>query len=127
MGGEEAGPRRREDVSSVSGGREASYVQVTTATDSEEEARRIARTSVEARLAACGQVLGPITSTYWWRGTVETETEWLCLLKAPASRFERLAAHVRAEHSYETPEITATPISLGSADYLAWIDEEATG
>jgi periplasmic divalent cation tolerance protein len=114
-------------VSGGSGGREAAYVQVTTATDSEEEARRIARTSVEARLAACGQVLGPITSTYWWRGAVETETEWLCLLKAPASRFERLAAHVRAEHSYETPEITATPISLGSADYLTWIDQEATG
>lgn len=106
---------------------EPKYVQVTTAAGSEEEARRIARTAVEARLAACGQVLGPIASTYWWRGAVETETEWLCLLKAPASRFERLAAHIRAEHGYETPEITATPISLGSADYLAWIDEEATG
>jgi periplasmic divalent cation tolerance protein len=106
---------------------ERSYVQVTTATATEEEARRIARTSVEGRLAACGQVLGPIGSTYWWRGAIETATEWLCVLKAPASRFERLAGHIRAEHSYETPEITATPISLGSADYLAWIDQEATG
>jgi periplasmic divalent cation tolerance protein len=103
------------------------YVQVTTTTATQEEARQIARTSVERRLAACAQVLGPIVSTYWWQGGVETAGEWMCLLKTPASEFESLAGHIRSEHSYDTPEITATPISLGSPDYLAWIQRETVG
>jgi len=111
-GGEAAGQRQ--------------YVQVATSTATQEEARQIARISVERRLAACAQVLGPVTSTYWWHGGIETAGEWLCLLKTPASRFEALAAQIRAEHSYDTPEITATPISHGSPDYLAWIGRETT-
>jgi periplasmic divalent cation tolerance protein len=103
------------------------YVQVTTTTATQEEARQIARTSVERRLAACAQVLGPIVSTYWWQGGIETAGEWMCLLKTPASEFESLARHIRSEHSYDTPEITATPISLGSPDYLAWIERETAG
>jgi periplasmic divalent cation tolerance protein len=103
------------------------YVQVTTTTATQEEARQIARTSVERRLAACAQVLGPIVSTYWWQGGIETASEWMCLLKTPASEFESLARHIRSEHSYDTPEITATPISLGSQDYLAWIQRETIG
>lgn len=103
------------------------YVQVTTTTATQEEASQIARTSVERRLAACAQVLGPVVSTYWWQGGIETAGEWMCLLKTPASEFESLARHIRSEHSYATPEITATPISLGSPDYLAWIERETAG
>src|SRR6266536_448154 len=103
------------------------YVQVATATATQEEARQIARVAVERRLAACAQVLGPVASTYWWQGGIETAGEWLCLLKTPASEFESLAHHIRAEHSYDTPEITATPITRGSADYLAWIERETVG
>jgi len=103
------------------------YLQVTTTTATQEEARQIARSSVERRLAACAQVIGPIVSTYWWQGGIETAGEWMCLLKTPASEFEPLARHIRAEHSYDTPEITATPISLGSPDYLAWIERETVG
>lgn len=79
------------------------------------------------RLAACAQVIGPVISTYWWQGAIETAGEWVCLLKTPASEFESLAHHIRAEHSYATPAITATPISLGSPDYLAWIHRETVG
>jgi periplasmic divalent cation tolerance protein len=104
-----------------------SYVQVTTTTPTQEEASQIARSSVERRLAACAQVIGPVSSTYWWQGSIETAGEWMCLLKTPASEFEPLARHIRAEHSYDTPEITATPITLGSGDYLAWIDRETVG
>jgi periplasmic divalent cation tolerance protein len=123
-------PRRQQPIVSFSelgGAATAAYVQVTTATASEEEARQIARGAVERRLAACAQVVGPITSTYWWQGAIETAGEWLCVLKTTASRFEALAAHVRAEHSYDTPEITATPITQGSPDYLAWITAETDG
>ena len=58
------------------------FIQVVTTVGSEEDARRIARELVEERLAACVQVVGPVSSTYWWEGVVETETEWLCLIKS---------------------------------------------
>lgn len=102
------------------------YVQVTTTTDSQEEARRLGRTAVEARLAACGQVFGPISSTYWWKGAIETAEEWVCLMKTTMEQADPLIAHIKQEHSYETPDITAIPISNGSADYLAWIRKETS-
>jgi len=46
----------------------ADYIQIYTTTEKREEARDIARNVVEKRLAACAQVLGPIASTYWWKG-----------------------------------------------------------
>jgi periplasmic divalent cation tolerance protein len=103
-----------------------SYLQVTTATDSKQAAERLARGIVEARLAACVQVLGPVASTYWWKGRVEAAEEWLCLAKTTAGRFEALAAHIHAHHSYETPEVTATPVTRGSADYLGWVSSETS-
>jgi len=99
-------------------------VQVLTTTDTREEADRLVRVAVERRLAACGQVVGPITSTYWWNGALETSSEWQCLFKTTASRLDALGAHLESEHSYETPEIIATPIAGGSAAYLAWIARE---
>jgi periplasmic divalent cation tolerance protein len=97
------------------------YLMAMTTTDAREDAERLARELVEAELAACVQVLGPISSTYRGRGAVETAEEWLCLIKTTAARFGALADHVKANHSYETPELTAVPISHGSADYLAWV------
>ncbi len=102
------------------------YLQVATTAGSRDEADRLARSAVEHRLAACAQVAGPIRSTYWWQGTVETAEEWACVLKTTAARFEALRAHLEAEHSYETPEIVATPIATGSHDYLAWVSRETS-
>lgn len=99
-------------------------LQVVTTTATREEADRLARSAVERRLAACAQVAGPITSTYWWEGEVQTSTEWQCVLKTTAARFDELRAHLEAEHSYETPEIVATAIVAGSAPYLDWIQAE---
>ena len=101
-----------------------SYLMVKTTTDAREDAERLARGLVEQRLAACVQVLGPISSTYRWEGAVETAEEWLCLVKTTGARFEALAAHVEANHGYETPELTAVPVSRGSAAYLAWVSSE---
>jgi periplasmic divalent cation tolerance protein len=98
-----------------------SYLMVMTTTDAREDAERLARGLVEQRLAACVQVLGPISSTYRWEGAVETAEEWLCLVKTTGARFEALAAHVEANHGYETPELTAVPVSHGSPAYLAWV------
>ena len=100
------------------------YLQVQTTTDSRAEAIELSRLAVEARLAACAQVTGPITSTYWWDDGVQREEEWLVLLKLPAEKYEELQTFLAERHSYDEPEIIAVPIVVGSAAYLDWVSEE---
>lgn len=101
----------------------AECVQVLTTACSEEEAGRIASLLVERRLAACVQVVGAIVSRYRWQGEVEEEREWQCLAKTTRAAYEAVEAAIREVHSYDEPEIIATPIVAGSAGYLAWIDD----
>lgn len=98
-------------------------VQVLTTAGSEEEAGRIASLLVERRLAACVQVVGPIVSRYRWQGAIEAEQEWQCLAKTTRPAYEAVEAAIREVHSYDEPEIIATPIAAGSAGYLAWIEK----
>jgi periplasmic divalent cation tolerance protein len=79
---------------------------------------------VDRRLVACFQVIGPMRSTYRWRGGVERAEEWLCLAKTTTERFDELVAQLGALHPYETPEIIATPIVHGNSAYLDWISTE---
>ena len=99
----------------------ADHIQILTTVGSEEEAERIAAALVERRLAACVQVIGPISSHYRWQGEVERSQEWLCLVKTEASRYPEVEAAIAELHSYDQPEIIATPIVAGSAGYLDWI------
>jgi periplasmic divalent cation tolerance protein len=99
---------------------------VLTTVGSEEEAGLIAGVLVERKLAACVQVVGPITSRYRWRGAVEEEREWQCLAKTTRAAYEAVEAAIREIHSYDEPEIIATPIVAGSAGYLAWIGDEVS-
>jgi periplasmic divalent cation tolerance protein len=102
----------------------ARYLQVQTTTDSRAEAMELARAAVEARLAACAQVSGPVASTYWWEETIERAEEWVLALKLPATGYKALADFLTERHSYDEPEIVATPIITGAEAYLSWIDEE---
>ena len=95
--------------------------QVSTTLSSREEAERIGRTLVEERLAACAQILGPITSFYWWQDRLESAVEWYCHLKTTAEQYSALEARLRALHSYDVPEIVAVPIERCGADYTAWV------
>ncbi|GAA2778811.1 divalent-cation tolerance protein CutA [Saccharopolyspora taberi] len=101
----------------------AEHVQVVTTTDSEQAAADLARGIVEARLGACVQVV-PIRSFYIWEGTAQDDPEWQLQIKTSAARLEALVEHIRAAHTYDVPEIIATPITAGNPDYLAWVDEE---
>ena len=105
-------------------GAEVRYLQVQTTTDSRAEAMDLARAAVEARLAACAQVAGPVASTYWWDDGLERAEEWTLILKLPSDRYQELAEFLTQRHSYDAPEIIATAIVAGSPAYLGWIDEE---
>jgi periplasmic divalent cation tolerance protein len=103
---------------------DSEYLQVQTTTDSRAEAMGLARAAVAARLAACSQVAGPIASMYWWNDEIERSEEWFVFFKLPAERYQELAAFLAARHSYDEPEIVATPFVDGSPSFLAWITEE---
>jgi periplasmic divalent cation tolerance protein len=100
------------------------HVIVTTTTDSEEAARDLAAQAVAAKLGACAQIVGPITSVYRWEGEVRTDPEWRVEIKTAADRVPPLVSLLKSVHSYDVPEIIATPIEGGSADYLAWLVSE---
>lgn len=100
------------------------YVQVVTTTETKEDGKKIAKALVEKRLAACTQLAGPIFSTYWWKGNVETAEEWQCLIKSKKSLYGEVEKAIKMLHPYETPEIIALPIVSGSDDYLEWLNDE---
>jgi periplasmic divalent cation tolerance protein len=108
-------------------GRETGYLQVQTTTDTRAEAVELARAAVAARLAACGQVAGPVASTYWWNDEIERAEEWFVFFKLPADRYDALAAFLAERHSYDEPEIVATRFVAGSPSFLAWVTEETRG
>jgi len=100
---------------------------VTVTAGSEEEAQAVTDALLDARLAACVQIGGPVTSHYWWQGRRETASEWVCLVKTRQSLLDEVVAAVRTVHSYDVPEIVATPITGGDAAYLDWLMATASG
>lgn len=98
--------------------------QAVTTTDSRQAACALARSAVEARLAAGAQVVGPIDSTYWWEGKVETAEEWYVVFKTTVGRYPALEAHIREHHHYDVPEIVLLPVVSGNPAYLDWITAE---
>jgi periplasmic divalent cation tolerance protein len=92
---------------------------------SDEEARRIARTLVEERLAACANILGACHSIYRWEGSVESADEVACLFKTGADRADALIARLADLHSYDVPAAVAWPIAAAHAPYASWVESES--
>jgi periplasmic divalent cation tolerance protein len=99
------------------------FVQVSTATETRDQALQLAQSVVRERLAAGAQVIGPVTSVFWHRGEFGTGEEWQLLLKTRADRYPALEAHVLKHHPWNKPEVSAVPIVAGSAAYLRWMEE----
>jgi periplasmic divalent cation tolerance protein len=99
------------------------FVQITTSTGTRLEAERIAAELVSRKLAGCVQISGPILSTYRWQGNIENSEEWICTIKTSSNHLPAIQAAIEAIHSYEVPELIATPIVGGSEKYLAWLRE----
>ena len=97
-----------------------------TAPDAEVGAR-LARGLVEARLAACVNLVEGVRSFYRWQGAIEDEAEVQLLIKTRAARFDEVRDWLGEHHPYDTPEVLALPVTAGSAAYLEWLGEEVPG
>lgn len=88
------------------------------------EAHRLGKTLLAERLVACVNVVGPISSHYWWQGKIESAREMLVLAKTRAGLAAAVIQRVRTLHSYAVPCVVTLPIHKGNPDFLRWIEAE---
>ncbi len=98
------------------------FVYMTTGTQA--EARRIGRALVEARLAACVNIIPGMNSMYWWEGELQDDNETVLIAKTREELLADLIDKVKAMHSYECPCVVALPIEAGNPAYLDWLAQE---
>ena len=96
-------------------------------TDGVAEAKAIGRALVEARLAACVNILDPMISMYWWDGAVREGRETVLIAKTVAAKVEALTEKVRTLHSYDCPCVVVLPVDGGNPAFLDWIAAETGG
>ena len=97
------------------------FIVVFVTTGSSSEAKKIANSLVEEKIAACVNIIPKINSIYSWKGKICDEEECLCIIKTREAFFDKLKDRVKELHSYEVAEIIGLPIVKGSQDYLDWI------
>ena len=100
------------------------YAFVYITTSGEEESKKIGKTLVEEKLAACVNIIPSIESIYLWKGEIEADEESLLIAKTKVETIDKIIKKVKEIHSYETPAILAIPIIAGSKDYLDYLDSE---
>ena len=100
---------------------ESETIVVLTTVSNDEEAESLARKIVEAKLAACVQILPPMKSVYFWENAIQIDSEHLLLIKTLREKFDELSKFIQANHSYETPEIIALEASAVAENYLDWM------
>ena len=100
---------------------EREVVVVLTTVSNDAEAEDLARKIVEAKLAACVQILPPMRSVYYWNNAVQIDSEHLLLIKTLAEKFDELQSFIQSNHSYETPEIIALKTNLVAENYFEWM------
>ncbi|MEM3623454.1 MAG: divalent-cation tolerance protein CutA [Candidatus Bathyarchaeia archaeon] len=101
---------------------EKDYVIVLVTTANRKEAEKISKALLNERLIACANIIGPISSLFWWREKIEGAEEYVLLMKTRFDMFEKLTEKVKVLHSYEVPEIIAIPIIQGFKPYLEWLN-----
>ncbi len=99
------------------------HIIVYVTASSKTEAQKIAVAILEARLAACVNIIDGISSLFWWQAKIDSAQEALLVIKTRKALFPKLAEKIKSLHSYDVPEIIAVPIVEGDKKYLHWIDE----
>jgi periplasmic divalent cation tolerance protein len=94
--------------------------------DDREQAERLARTLLEARLVACVNILGPVTSLFRWQGEIACDTEYLLLMKTTAAKQDILRDRLLQLHPYDVPEFLVLGVDAGAAAYLHWLAAAVT-
>ncbi len=92
-------------------------------TPNSEEAEDLAKKIIEAKLAACVQILPEMRSFYFWEGKVQNDSEHLLLIKTLEEKYAELEKFIKENHSYDVPEIAALSSEKVSDDYLKWIKD----
>jgi len=87
-----------------------------------ESAKQIAKSLIDAKLAACVQML-PVASMYVWQDKVCEDDETALLIKTKTALFDKIVSVIKENHSYEVPEIIQLPVTDGLPEYLSWIDK----
>jgi periplasmic divalent cation tolerance protein len=101
----------------------AQQVAIVLTTFGKGQALAVARVLVQEQLAACVNVLPPMTSVYRWKGEVTTDDEEQVVIKTTADRLADLEARLRQLHPYELPEFLVISADASSEAYLRWIGE----
>jgi len=90
----------------------------------EQTARYLAEAVVEAKLAACVNILPGVTSVFYWEGEAQSEQEHLLVIKTSDIAYSRLESRLVELHPYELPEVIAVGIERGLAGFLDWVRDE---
>ncbi len=102
-------------------------ILVFTTAGSEKNAKNIAETLVQLRLAACVNIVPKLTSVYRWEEKIETAEEWLLIIKTTQKNFIVVRDAIKELHTYELPECVSVTIEDGSEEYLKWFAESIQG
>jgi periplasmic divalent cation tolerance protein len=97
-----------------------------TTTETRADAESLARGLVEAGLAACAQVSGPISSFYRWEKKIETAQEFRIAVKFAAIRADEVSTWLSAHHPYDTPQWVAVRADDALKNYLKWVVDHPT-
>jgi len=90
----------------------------------EEEAAKLSRMLVEARVAACVTMVPGARSVYRWQGAIESAPECLLIIKSSRQLFEALRKALEEAHAYDVPEVLAVPVVEGAANYINWLEAQ---
>ncbi len=105
----------------------SSYVVVFMTASDKKEALKIVRRLLNERLIACANIVGPVSSLFWWEGKIDEASEFLVIMKSRKDLFKRLSERVKETHSYEVPEVLELPITEGLPSYLEWMSASLHG
>ncbi len=100
------------------------FIVMITTTPNKENANNIAQTLLAKKLAGCVQIIGPISSHYYWENELCQDEEYICLIKSSQQYYQTLESTIKEIHPYEVPEIISLPIQQGSEGYLSWLNQQ---